>query len=167
MYTATDPRSALAATAKPGKVPAAFAPATYARFYDTPAQEEGPDGKVWYACGQNFLVAYTEAAKGGVFSRTEQIDEWAIIVPDKETRLEIETPTGRTLVEPYCIVFMPPGDSTVRVPTGGCIVRLFSTQAADLAAKCQNAPAYASPTPNIPPFKPWPEPVGGFKVRGV
>jgi hypothetical protein len=165
MYAASDPRSALAATAKPAKVPTAFAPATYARFYETPAQEEGPDGKVWYARGQNFLVAYTMAAKDGAFPRTCQIDEWAIIVPDKETSLEIETPAGRTAVEPHSIVFMPPGNSTVRVPTGGRIVRLFSTQSADLTARCQNAALYATPAPNIPPFKPWPEPVGGFKVR--
>jgi hypothetical protein len=165
MYAASDPRSALAATAKPAKVPTAFAPATYARFYETPAQEEGPDGKVWYARGQNFLVAYTMAAKDGAFLRTGQIDEWAIIVPDKETRLEIETPSGRTAVEPHSIVFMPPGHSTVRVPTGGRIVRLFSTQSADLTARCQNAALYAIPAPNIPPFKPWPEPVAGFKVR--
>jgi hypothetical protein len=165
VYTASDPRSALATTAKQGKIPIALAPASYTRFYETPAQEDGPDGKVWYARGQNFLIAYTQAAKAGVFSRNGQIDEWAIIVPDKTTRLEIETPAGRTAVEPYSIVFMPPGDSTLSVPTGGRIVRLFSTQSADLVARCQNAAAYASSQPNIPLFKPWPEPVDGFKVR--
>jgi hypothetical protein len=115
MYTASDPRSALAATAKPAEVPTAFAPATYARFYETPAQEEGPDGKVWYARGQNFLVAYTMAAKDGAFLRTGQIDEWAIIVPDKETRLEIETPSGRTAVEPP--------SSSCRPATAPCVCR--------------------------------------------
>jgi hypothetical protein len=165
MYAASDPRAALAASPKSSKAPIAFAPASYGRFYQTPPQEDGPDGKVWYARGQNLLVAYTDAAKGGTFSRKGQIDEWAIIVPDKTTKLEIATPAGETAVEPYSIVFMPPGDSTVRVPTGGRIVRLFSTRSADLAAKCENAAAYASPQPNIPPFEPWPEPKGGFKVR--
>lgn len=165
MYAASDPRAALAASPAPGQTPTAFAPASYCRFYETPPQEDGPDGKVWYARAQNFLVAYTDAAKGGAFSRQGQIDEWAIIVPDKTTRLEIATPAGETGVEPHSIVFMPPGDSTVRVPTGGRIVRLFSTRSADLAAKCENAAAYASPQPNIPPFEPWPEPKDGFKVR--
>jgi hypothetical protein len=165
MYAASDPRAALAASPKPSSVPTAFAPASYCRFYETPPQEDGPDGKVWYARGQNFLVAYTDAAKGGTFSREGQVDEWAIIVPDRSTRLEIATPAGETAVEPHSIVFLPPGDSTVRVPTGGRIVRLFSTRSADLAAKCENAAAYASPQPNIPPFEPWPEPKDGFKVR--
>jgi hypothetical protein len=165
MYAASDPRAALAASPAASKVATAFAPAGYCRFYDRPPQEDGAAGKVWYARGQNFLVAYTDAAKGGAFSRQGQIDEWAIIVPDKTTRLEIATPAGETHVEPHSIVFMPPGDSTVRVPTGGRIVRLFSTRSADLAAKCENSAAYASPQPNIPPFEPWPEPKGGFKVR--
>jgi hypothetical protein len=165
MYAASDPRSALAASAKASKIPTAFAAANYCRFYETPPQEESPNGKVWYARAQNFLVAYTQAAKGGTFSRKGQVDEWAIIVPDKDTKLEITTPAGQTTVEPYSIVFMPPGDSTVKVPTGGRIIRMFSTQSADLAAKCQNAAAFAKAQPNIPPFKPWPEPKGGFKVR--
>jgi hypothetical protein len=165
MYAASDPRSALAASPKPARTPTELAAASYCRFYGTPPQEEGPDGKVWYGRGQNFLVAYTEAAEGGALTRKGQIDEWAIIVPDKETRLEIETPAGKTAVEPYSIVFVPPGDSTVRVPTGGRIARIFSTRSADLNAKCHNAAAYASRGPNIPPFEPWPDPVGGFKVQ--
>jgi hypothetical protein len=165
MYAPSDPRAALAASPKASKIPTAFAPASYCRFYESPPQEDGPDGKVWYARAQNFLVAYTDAAKGGTFSRKGQVDEWAIIVPDKETRLQIATPQGETSVDPYSIVIMPPGDSTVKVTTGGRIVRLFSTQSADLAAKCENAAAYASPDPNIPPFQPWPEPKGGYKVR--
>lgn len=165
MYAASDPRAALAAAAKPARIPTAFGPASYCRFYAAPPQEEGRDGKVWYARGQNFLVAYTDAARSGTFSRKSQVDEWAIIVPDQDTRLEIATPAGETAVEPHSIVFMPPGDSTVRVPTGGRIVRLFSTRSPDLCAKCQNAAAYASPQPNIPPFEPWPVPEDGFKVR--
>ena len=165
MYAASDPRAALAASPTASRIPTALAPASYCRFYETAPHEDGPDGKVWYARGQNFLVAHTEAARGGTFIRKGQIDEWAIIIPDKTTRLEIATADGETAVEPYSIVFMPPGDSTVWVPTGGRIVRLFSTRSADLAAKCQNAATYVSPQPNIPPFEPWPEPKGGFKVR--
>jgi len=45
------------------------------------------------------------------------------------------------------------------------VVRLFSTQSDDLNAKCANAATYAEPDPSIPPFKPWPDPVDGFKLR--
>jgi hypothetical protein len=151
--------------AKAAATPTAFSPASYCRFYDTPPQEKDQNGQVWYGRGANLLVAYTLAEQGGAFTRKDQVDEWAIIVPDKDVRVEIETPAGTTAVEPYSIVFVPPGDSTVRVPTGGRIIRIFSTQSADLAAKCENAATYASAPPNIPPFQPWPMPKDGFKVR--
>jgi hypothetical protein len=165
MYTASDPRSALAPAAKTGGIPTAFSPASYCRFYQSPPAEDDANGRVWYGRGANFLVAYTEAAAGGSFVRKNQVDEWAIIVPDKRTRLEIETPAGTTQVEPYSVVFVPPGDSIVRVLTGGRIVRIFTTRSADLAAKCENASVYEAAPPNIPPFQSWPEPKGGFKVR--
>jgi len=165
MYTAQDPRSSLAPVARATAMPTAFSPASYCRFYDTPPQEADANGRVWYGRGANLLVAYTLAEQGGAFTRKGQVDEWAIIVPDKDVRVEIETPAGTTAVEPYSIVFVPPGDSTVRVPTGGRIIRIFSTRSADLAAKCENAATYASAPPNIPPFQPWPAPKDGFKVR--
>ena len=60
---------------------------------------------------------------------------------------------------------MPPGDSRVEVVHGGQVVRLFSSKAADIAALCTNAAAYASPQPNTAPLTPWPEPSGGFVIR--
>ncbi|MDF2119699.1 hypothetical protein PY365_29480 [Roseiarcaceae bacterium H3SJ34-1] len=165
MYTAQDPRSSLAPAARATSTPTAFSAASYCRFYETPPQDTDQNGRVWYGRGANFLVAYTLAEQGGAFSRKGQIDEWAIIVPDRDVRVEIETPASTTVVEPYSIAFVPPGDSTVRVPTGGRIIRIFSTQSADIAAKCENAATYASAPPNIPPFQPWPAPKDGFRVR--
>lgn len=165
MYVASDPRSVLATAPTKAPTPVAFSPASYCRFYESaPAQDDG-DGRVWFARGANFLVAYTDAKPDGSFSRDDQIDEWAIINHDRGTRLVIETPAGRTDVPPYSMVFVPPGRSTVIAPAGGCFVRLFSTRSADLNGKCENAALYTSPPPNIPPFEPWPEPKGGFKVR--
>jgi hypothetical protein len=60
---------------------------------------------------------------------------------------------------------MPPGPSKITFPNGGRVVRLFSSRASDLAAKCANAASYEKPHANIPPFEPWPEPHGGYKIR--
>ena len=48
---------------------------------------------------------------------------------------------------------------------GGTVVRLFSNRAEDIAALCANAAAYAAPQPNTAPLQPWPDPVGGFRIR--
>jgi hypothetical protein len=45
------------------------------------------------------------------------------------------------------------------------VVRLFTTQSPDLNAKCANAETYAQPDPSHPPFKAWPAPRDGFKLR--
>jgi hypothetical protein len=90
MYDASDPRSRLAAPG-PSAAPAAveFAAAEYAKFYETQPQESGAGGRTWYARGQNYLVAYTEAEPGAAFERSGQPDEYAIIIPDAATKVEI------------------------------------------------------------------------------
>jgi hypothetical protein len=42
---------------------------------------------------------------------------------------------------------------------------LFSSRAQDLAARASNAAAYAAPPGDVAPLQPWPEPVGGYRLR--
>ncbi|MCZ0734893.1 hypothetical protein [Phreatobacter sp. AB_2022a] len=168
MFHASDPRASLgtAAGAKPAaKTPVSFAGAEYARFYAGPPQEQGDFGKTWYARAQNFILGHSETNAGAVLERRGQIDEYCLIIPDAATRVQVRTPAETVDIPGYSIVFVPPGDSTVTVVTGGRLCRLFSSRSADLAARAVNAASYAEPHPNIPPFQPWPEPRGGFRVR--
>ena len=166
MYHATDPRAALAAAAPAKAKPIqAFAGAEYARFYAEPPQETGAYGKTWLARGQNFIVAYSDVVDGGSLVRKAQVDEYCIILPDAEIGATVTWGGETTTIPGFSIAFVPPGDSTVTLPKGGRIIRLFSTVAPDLAAQCSNAASYATPHPNLPPFQPWPEPKGGWKVR--
>ena len=164
MYDPSDPRSRLATL--PGKPSASrFAGAEYAMFYGTEPQEAGPGHRTWMARGQNFLVAYTEAEPGAVLSRADQVDEYVVLMPDRDVGASIRTPDGTVAVPGYGVAFVPPGESAVTVPAGGRLVRLFTTRSADLAARCSNAASYAAAHPNIPPFQPWPDPPGGFRTR--
>ncbi|NDW07309.1 hypothetical protein [Jiella pacifica] len=164
MYDTTDPRASLA-SAKSGPAATEFAAADYLKFYETAPQADDAEGKTWIGRGQNFIVAYTDAEPGGRFSRDGQIDEYCVLLPDAKSSATI-TVQGQTEAVPgYSIVFVPPGDSEVVMPEGGRLVRLFSSCSADLAAACENAGSYREPHPNIPPFEPWPEPRGGFRLR--
>lgn len=164
MYDASDPRAALAA--KPG-APAAtqFAGAEYARFYERPPQIEDATGRTWLARGQNFILAYTEAAPGAVLARAAEIEESVALLPDAATSATIEAGTERVTSPGSAIIFIPPGPSRITLPQGGRIVRLFTAKAEDLAARCANAASYAVAHPNIPPFAPWPVPEGGCRLR--
>jgi hypothetical protein len=166
MYDTSDPRSALNAPAKSSAKPATeFAAAEYAKFYETAPQEDDSNGKTWYARGQNFIIAYTEAKPGATFARKGQIDEYVVLLHDAPTTAEIAAGAEKKSIGGYTVNFVPPGDSSVALPKGGRLVRMFTTRSADLAAKCSNAKAYAKPHPNIPPFQAWPEPKGGYKIR--
>src|SRR5438093_414672 len=66
-----------------------FAAAEYAKFYQTSPQETDKNGKTWYARGQNFIIAYTEAEPGATFARKGQVDEYVVLLHDAPTTAEI------------------------------------------------------------------------------
>lgn len=165
MYDVSDPRAALAPAAAASKVATEFAAADYAKFYETAPQEDGPSGRTWYARGQNYVVAYSDADAGAVFARDGQVDEYALIIPEPTTKVEISTKGETKTVDGYSVAFIPPGDSTIKVLTKGRIIRLITARATDLTAKCANADSFATPHPNIPPFAPWPVPRDGYRIR--
>lgn len=167
MYVQSDPRSNLSNAAKPSgtKVHNSYFGSQLALFYETAPQIADANGDTWISRGQNFVVAYSNAKEGGIFSRRSQPDEYALIIPDKETSVEITTAEGTTVVPGYSVAFVPPGDSSIRVSTGGSIVRLFTPKSEDLARAASNADAFLGAHPNVPPFEAWPEPPGGLRLK--
>jgi hypothetical protein len=164
----SDVRSTMAsygATSRPQATE--FAPCEYVRFYDTDPQESSAKARSWYARGQNFVLVYNRVESGAEFQRTGQKDEYVVLIPDRDgPSVEVAVDRGETAaIEPYTVSFVPPGDSTIRVTGSGQLVLLFSTLADDLVAKTSNGTAYAQPHPNVAPLVPWPDPVGGFKLR--
>ncbi|WP_326491518.1 hypothetical protein [Neorhizobium galegae] len=155
MYVQSDPRSNLSNAAKPGgtKVHNSYFGSQLALFYETAPQIADANGDTWISRGQNFVVAYSNATEGGIFSRRSQPDEYALIIPDKETSVEITTAEGATVVPGYSVAFVPPGDSSIRVSTGGSVVRLFTPKSEDLAGAASNADAFLGEHPNVPPSK--------------
>ena len=166
MYDTTDPRAALNAPAKSSvPPPTEYAAAEYAKFYQTKPQEDDRNGKTWYARGQNFIIAYTEAAPGATFARKGQTDEYVVLLHDADVTIDLAAGSEKKSIGGYTVTFVPPGDSTVTLPKGGRLVRMFTTRSADIAAKCSNAASYAKPHPNIPPYESWPVPKDGYKIR--
>ena len=167
MYDKSDPRSALQSGAKKAAArpmePASDA--QYGLFYKDAPAEDDANGKTWYARGQNFIIAYSETLPGATFERQGQADEYCVILEFPDTPLVATAGSQEESTDGYAFIVMPPGDSKIMLPKGGRLVRLFTSRAEDLAAKCSNAAAYATPTANVPPFQQWPAPAGGYKIR--
>lgn len=158
-----DPRAQLATYDK--RESEGNASAEIATFYDTEPQEYEAGTKSWFVRGQNFVLTMTEAAPGAVLSREGQVDEYLILLEHEGTSAEITWNGEQESVPGFSIVMIPPGDSTVTLPAGGRVTRLFTSRSDDLVAKCPNAASYATPKPNVAPYRAWPDPVGGWKIR--
>lgn len=137
-------------------------PATYAAFYAMPPQLTEDGAKTWITRGANFIVAYTQAPAGARFKR-DNADEYMVFLPRASATIAAGRDEITATVESLTIV--PPGPSTVTMREAGDLVRVFSHRAADLAAFASNRAAYADGAPDVAPLTPWPDPVGGFKLR--
>jgi hypothetical protein len=139
--------------------------ATHARHYEQAPQVADADGtRHWITRAANFVVVVTDAAKGAVLNRRNQVDEYLLLLPPA-LAARVEARAERIDAGGDSLTIVPPGDSTVTLGAAGVMARVFSSKATDLAAKAVNAAVYADGAPEVAPIVPWPDPTGGFKLR--
>lgn len=140
-------------------------PAHCTRFYDAPPSQIDADGTPhWVTRSANFVVVATRASAGTVLDRTEQPDEYMLLLPEEvgariEAREDVVTSDGDSLS------ILPPGTSRITATTEGWIYRIFSNRPTDIVAAACNAADYADGAPHVAPLVPWPDPIGGWKLR--
>jgi hypothetical protein len=143
----------------------ALRPATGARHYDEPPQMTDPDGtRSWVTRAGNFVVVVSEAKAGAVLARSHNPDEYMLLLPPGIGAL-IEAGAERVESAGDSLTIVPPGASSVTVRTPGVVVRIFSNKATDVLARAGNNATYADGAPELAPIMPWPDPVGGFRLR--
>lgn len=131
-----------------------------------PTEITGAGTRSWLVRSQSAVVSFDRAAAGDRLERADQIDEYLVLIPDGGAGVTIEA--GRA-VEPVtgpALVVVPPGPSAVTPTTDATLVRLFSPRSGDLRDRCINQAFYArGPDPNVAPFRPWPDPPDGPRIR--
>lgn len=131
--------------------------------YDTPPQIADGASKTWVTRGANFVVAISDVKAGAKLARTDNPDEYVILLSGTDATIEAG---GETITaNDQSLTIVPPGASAVTARGDGQIVRVFSNQATDMVDASANATAYAGGAPDVAPLKPWPAPPAGFKLR--
>jgi mannose-6-phosphate isomerase-like protein (cupin superfamily) len=139
--------------------------ATHARHYAQPPQVVDQDGsRHWITRAANFVVVVTKAAQGAVLDRLQNADEYMVLLP-KGTEASINAGGEHIDAKADSLTIVPPGASHVKVKKPGTVVRVFSKKATDLVVQAANAAIYADGAPEVTPIVPWPDPVGGFRLR--
>lgn len=164
-FDSTDARSRLAGSTAVAEPPSDYAGAEYLKFYELPPVTRTDGARTWYGRGQNFVLEYTELDGALELSRHAQPDEYAVLLPDRAVHAEFSANGEALAVDGDTLVFVPPGESTVRLTGTGRVVRLLTWRAEDLAGLAVNATSYQNRHPNVAELQPWPEPVGGFRLR--
>ncbi len=142
----------------------ALRPATHARHYAEPPQKTETDGtRHWITRAANFVTVVSQVVEGAVLER-ENGDEYMVLLPP-ETEAVIEADGQRVESKGNSLTIVPPGESRTTVRKAGIVVRVFSNKASDLAVAAKNAAIYADGAPEVTPITPWPDPVGGFRLR--
>ena len=138
-------------------------PASAGRAYEAPPQLTEPGSRTWITRGANFVVAISAVEPGAVLSRTDNPDEYMVLLGGIAATIR----AGTKLIEaaPESLTIIPPGASEIVAKGAGHVVRVLSNRATDLLAKAENAATYADGAAEVAPLVPWPDPVGGFKLR--
>jgi hypothetical protein len=133
-------------------------------YKEAPLTDVDAGALTWIARGANFVTVISKAQTGTVLARKDNADEY-MVVTDKVGATIVAN--GETIkVAPDSLTIVPPGASSVTLSGDGEIVRVFSNRASDLATRASNALAYAADHPaDVAPLAPWPEPVGGYRLR--
>jgi hypothetical protein len=163
-FVATDPRTKLAGDA-PAVTDGEFGSADYVKFYETLPQISTELESTWLVRGQNFVIAYSEVATGAELRRSDQSQEYMVLLADSDGLVDVLTSTEKATAAGRRIVIVPPGPSNITVAKSGRVVRIFGDASTDLADAAANASSYVTRKPNLPPFDAWPEPPDGYRLR--
>jgi hypothetical protein len=132
-------------------------------YKEAPLADVDPGAETWITRGANFVTVISKAPAGAALVRADNPDEYMVVTHEVGARI---TAGGETIeAGPESLTIVPPGPSSVTLAGDGEILRVFSSRASDLAGRASNASAYTDHPADVAPLQPWPDPVGGYRLR--
>lgn len=131
------------------------------RYYAEKPQLEGQGVRSWITRAANFAIVVSEGTAGSSFSGTA-VDEQFVYTLEGGVRVNAGGQSIELGAEDLAIV--PPGPWTIHFTNPGHVVHQITTDE-PLAKHAANAATYAAGAPEVAKSEPWPEPVGGYRLR--
>jgi hypothetical protein len=131
------------------------------RYYAEAPQLTGKGFRSWITRGANFAIVVTQGEAGAVVGGTAT-DEQFVYSLDGGVTVAAGGESTAMGVEDLAI--LPPGDWSIQFQKPGLLIQQITADEA-LAQKAANAAAYANGAPEVAKSEPWPEPVGGYRLR--
>ncbi|TPW78249.1 hypothetical protein [Schumannella sp. 10F1B-5-1] len=165
MFTASDPRSTLAAstTATPDK-DAPIAAVEFADFAGTAPQIIDGETRTWVSRAQNVVLAWVTAPLGAVLN-VDEPEEHLVLLPHADSAVTVRADGTSVELTGQGLVVVPPGPAEIEVRGDGELVRLVHPDGSALTAQAANAESYREPHPRVAIVEAWPEPADGARLR--
>ncbi len=138
-----------------------FREASIGRHYEETPQLVGKGIRSWITRGANFAVVISVGEAGASLSGTAVDEQFVYAL---EGGIIVTAGVEQEILEAEDLAILPPGQWTIRFDRPGQVVQLLTTDEA-LAKQAPNAARYAEGAPEVAPIVPWPEPVGGYRLR--
>jgi quercetin dioxygenase-like cupin family protein len=138
-----------------------FRQASVGKYYEDAPQFAGKGIRSWITRGANFAIVCSEGDAGVTLSGRAKDEQFVYALEGGVT----VTAGGRSetlRVEDLAIV--PPGEWNISFERAGTVVQMLTADE-ELAKQAANAAQYADGAPEVAPAVPWPEPVGGYRLR--
>lgn len=138
--------------------------AAYHDFTQRAPDETEEGAEHWFAPATNFVVNTSRVRAGARLVTTANPDEHCLVLPTGAPSVRVSAGGDETEAHENTLVVIPPGDSVIEVLTEGFVHRVFSSATPTYARTKRFAlPVY--PSAPVAPLVPWPDPVGGFRLR--
>jgi mannose-6-phosphate isomerase-like protein (cupin superfamily) len=138
-----------------------FREASIGRYYEEKPQLVGKGARSWITRGANFAIVCSLGEAGGTLSGAGKDEQF---VYSLEGGLTISAGGESVTLQAEDLAIVPPGEWTIRFERAGQVIQQITADEA-LAAQAANAAIYAGGAPEVAPMVPWPEPVGGYRLR--
>jgi hypothetical protein len=131
------------------------------RHYAEAPQHSGQGVRSWITRGANFAVVTSVGEAGTLLSGTAMDEQFVYAL---EGGVTVSAGTERETLAVEDLAILPPGDWTIQFERAGHVVQLVTADE-ELASKAANARHYVDGAPEVARSEPWPEPVGGYRLR--